>query len=393
MLLTSKERCTGCGACSLACRIGAITLAANPEGFYYPRIDESKCIACGACCRACPENREPVLQNGIAQYAAWNSSETTKSLSTSGGVATALSHLCWEGGWSVYGAVFDENWRLIHAKAGSPCDLDKMRGSKYCQSQTVDAYLQIRNDLTDGCKVLFFGTPCQVAGIRSVAESNGLERLYTVEFVCHGVPSPRIATDYLHLMERSHGSKISMYNFRSKRAGWGKLVVEVAYRDGSSRHYSAKLCPFHTWFGHHYSLRQSCYECKYRSALRVGDLTIADFWHIDEYYPEIPTRQGVSAVQVNNAKGSELYEKLLEHPGFESRNVSWESVWEKRPITTGPMEIPKEREAFFQAYVQGGVEELVQDFPAMSCRDLFLNKLKAPLRRVARKLRGDRNGG
>ena len=163
---TVKNRCFGCGACANACPVGAIKMQTSPEGFLYPVINDKKCIKCGLCASVCTALSKSFAPNTdvLACYAAY-SNDNDAMRSSSGGVFGLLATDVLSHGGYVCGAAFDDEWMVRHIVISSVADLDKLRVSKYLQSDTNNVFAQVRDLLTAGKKVLFSGTPCQVAGL------------------------------------------------------------------------------------------------------------------------------------------------------------------------------------------------------------------------------------
>ena len=205
-------------------------------------------------------------------------------------------------------------------------------------------------------------------------------RLLTVDFMCHGAPSPLLGKKFIQHLEKKAGKKITYYNFRSKAFGWGGLDRMLEFADGSKKVISAAICPLHSWFGRHLSIRKSCFNCQYRTKQRASDITVADFWGIDKSYPEIPTKQGISAIQINSEKGRKAYDFLREECGLISYDVSEDSVWARKTALTNFAK-PQAYEAFWESANTLTIKELIKKFPPQSKMGCLKQFIKSIIRR------------
>ena len=373
--------CVGCGACSSACPKDCITMRTK-NGFYYPIIESNKCIQCGRCLKVCSVNDYILQFNKPIEWFAGYISKNMSPHSTSGGICTELSRQYIDGDNPVYAAAFDAKWNLVHRKINDIGELEQFSGSKYVQSVIPqNAYHALEHDLIEGKQCLFIGTPCQVAAVKKymLLQKVDTTRLITIDFMCHGVPSPVLFKRFIGKLFVN--KKISYYNFRSKKFGWGALDRTVEFQNGKSDTISANTCPFHSWFGHHLSIRESCFVCAYRKKERVSDITVADFWHIEKYYPDIPRRQGVSAIQINTEKGKEEYYTMSKKCHVFSQNVSEESVWNRKTALNNFLK-PVSYETFWKEAEKLGIRDLIKKYPPQSKLGYIKEKLKLVLRRV-----------
>lgn len=309
-LVKKKEDCCGCRTCEKVCPKQAITMVEDECGFLYPEIDESKCVNCGLCLKRC------VFQKGYKKrkkynpyyaYGARHKKDFIYNRSRSGGVFVALSTWIINNGGVVYGAGYDEEkgyFKVRHKRAETKKERNEFCGSKYVQSDLGDTFSQIKKDLEDGRKVLFSGTGCQVGALYSFLHKKYSE-LYTIDIICHGVPSPRIWSDYLHMKEEEYQRKVKYVNFRNKeKHGWKehRELIVVGKKEIDSR-------VFTNLFYKELISRPSCYQCVYANQNRVGDITIADFWgHEDAIPGKWDDDKGVSLVLVNNPRGMQLWD-------------------------------------------------------------------------------------
>lgn len=216
--LASIQRCTGCMSCFNSCAHHAIKMVENDEGFFYPQIDKDKCVNCGLCSKKCPELQNEKKSSKASHpkvFAVINQTDSTSS--SSGGAFSLIARWILSQGGIVYGATIDNNGDVFHMAIDSVSDLPKLKGSKYVQSYVGKVFYQIRKDLLSGRKVLFVGTGCQVAGIYSYLNKRYEGQLYTIDLICHGVPSNKAFKAYIDKLKKKRkiiGAKISSFAIR-----------------------------------------------------------------------------------------------------------------------------------------------------------------------------------
>ena len=382
-ILKNKDGCIGCGACEVVCPRHCISLEEEIAGFLYPTVNEENCIRCGKCskvCVVCAERENFDIKDYINYFAAWAKEPYMDAKATSGGIATLLAKQFIKTGF-VAGCVLGENFDVEHKIAYEAEEISKFTGSKYVQSRTGEVFESIKLNLEKGKKVLFIGTPCQVAAVKKCVGKNYDSKLYTVDFFCHGVPSPRAWKKYVNYLEGKRHSKLVDYNFRTKKNGWGGLYRTAYWDNGKEETVNGWACAFHGWFGKHLSLRDSCFHCKYRTEMRESDITIADFWGISKYYPDVKTSQGVSAVILSSEKGRELFENLVSDDQIEYIKVSRDSIWKDRKTVFENFEIPSERNRFLEDVDKLNPRDLVKKYPPQKLSDHIMKKLKNIIRR------------
>lgn len=300
-----SDKCCGCTGCASVCPRGCISMDVDSEGFRYPRVDASRCTDCGACVKACPFASPRPPRKPAEVYAVWNKDATVRRLSSSGGVFTLLSERAVREGGVVFGARFTPEWKVEIAPAESVEGLAAFRGSKYLQADMGGAYSQARKCLAEGRKVLFCGTPCQVAGLKHFLRRDP-DNLLAVDFVCHGVPSPKVWEKYLDEVARAGRRAIADVQFRDKPDGWKRFNFTLRCDDGAKTYCAS------SFFGaNHYmrafladmTLRPSCHNCQAKQGRSHSDLTIADYWGVGAAHPHMDDDKGTSLVMVNTDKG------------------------------------------------------------------------------------------
>lgn len=243
-------------------------------------------------------------------YAVKHKKDKERLSSQSGGMFAALSDIVLEEGGIIYGCVFDDNFRAIHIRTETKEGRDKMRYSKYVQSDLGDCFQQAADDLKNGRRVLFSGTSCQIAGIKRFLDLKKIPfdagNFYTVDIVCHGVPSPLVWKDYLSWEQGKRKSAIKNVRCRNKQKyGWKSHVTTITWDKGAP--VNSRVFP--KIFYSHVMLRPACYRCPYKSVMHPADITIADYWGIDKALPGFKDNKGVSLVLINNDAGKELFRR------------------------------------------------------------------------------------
>jgi len=308
--ITDKHNCCGCEACVQVCPKHCINFEEDAEGFCYPKVDTSLCVECGICEKVCPlltpyESRKP--QQVLA---AINPDEKTREESSSGGIFTMLAENVIREGGVVFGVRFDEQWQAVFDHTETIKGIAAFRGSKYLQARVGNAFVEAKNYLKNGRKVLFSGTPCQTAALRHFLHHD-YENLTCVDFICHGVPSPKVWRLYLDEVTQNAVHAIRDVKFRKKRQGWKRFNFDMTY-DAEERHYNIS-----SWHReNHYMrifldnviLRPSCYTCKAKGGRSHSDLTIADFWGIHKLNPEMDDDLGTSLVLIYTEKGASIFD-------------------------------------------------------------------------------------
>ncbi|HPE69751.1 MAG TPA: Coenzyme F420 hydrogenase/dehydrogenase, beta subunit C-terminal domain [Thermotogota bacterium] len=355
-----KHDCTGCGACHDACPVHCIRMVRDSEGFAYPNVDESRCTHCGMCEKVCPVSTPPSRGTSSPEvFVAWNRSDPERLASSSGGLFSALAKQMFARNGVVVGAAFEEHFHLVHAIAHDVQELDALRKSKYVQSDTRGIFHRVKDLLHQGIPVLFCGTGCQVAGLRSFLGSDA-PGLVSCEVICYGVPSPALFEKYLEFLAQKEGAPVSEYQFRSKHNGWNNVSVRVSFTNGKVLDFQGNRNPFYDWYERGFSMRPSCYDCFARGVERFADITIGDFWGIERFRPGTSLEKGVSAVVVNTPKGKTLLQDGRGEVLHEECPFAW--LLPGNPYFVGKFPAPIDRAAFFRAFSTGGIARLLGDF-------------------------------
>ena len=379
--IKDKKNCCGCSACVQRCPKHCISLSEDSEGFLYPTVDKLTCIDCGLCEKVCPLLNRAEKIHPQAVLAVKNPNEEERMASSSGGVFLPLAGEIIKQGGVVFGAVYDEQWEVHHVYAEKIEDVYPMMGSKYLQSRIENAYRQAEQFLKQGREVLFVGSPCQIAGLRTFLRKKEYPNLLAVDFLCHGVPSPGVWRRYLVetysgyeakdksrlqatagknsvlLSSLNAKSPIGDIKFRDKvESGWKKFRFVVRQKSASRADQNTVLSsdihydnPFMRGFLSDIYLRPSCYECKCKNGVNHSDLTIGDYWAARVTDQDFDDDKGLGVVLVNTAKGKEYFDKL--------DMVVRESSLEKAHLCNGGFNehhIPHpKRTVFFNMFQQG----------------------------------------
>ncbi len=340
--IKDKKDCCGCSACMQRCPKHCISMQEDDEGFLYAKADASLCIQCGLCEKVCPllNPKDKISPKEVLAVKSRNEEERLKS--SSGGVFIALAREVIGNGGVVFGAVFDESWEVHHVYAERIEDVYPMMGSKYVQSRIENTFKEAEGFLKKGRLVLFTGSPCQIAGLRSFLRIKDYPNLLAIDFLCHGVPSPGVWRRYLAetysswrpdkdnksrlqaaagkntvLLSLNTMSPIGGVSFRDKSTGWKKYRFVVRGKSASKADQNSVLSSdihydnaYMRGFLNDVYLRPSCYECRCKNGANHSDLTIADYWGARVTDQDFDDDKGLGLVLVNTDKGKAYFDCL-----------------------------------------------------------------------------------
>lgn len=307
--LCDRNYCTGCAACYSACPRNAISMLADAEGFLSPEVVKDRCVDCGKCEEVCPVLHFGAERKPLGIYAAKSKNQTLRLESSSGGVFSLLAKAVIDAGGSVFGAAVVDGYAIRHVKVEMDAQLARLRGSKYVQSEIGDSYREARMCLSMGKRVLFSGTPCQIAGFRNFL-GREYRSLLCVDVVCHAVASPLAWQKYLEWINPDPFAFESA-KFRDKTWGWRRYSMRLRKGGGSDYCKSNAEDPFLKGFSSELFSRESCYNCCARNLKSGADITLGDFWRVWEEKPQIYDNQGVSLVLVNTEQGMSAFRQIL----------------------------------------------------------------------------------
>ena len=308
--------CYGCGACKDVCLAKAITMEEDEEGFIYPVIDEARCQHCDKCKTVCVanhvESKKHENENYPVVYAAYNKAEAIQKASSCGGMFTPMYQSVLEKGGKVVGARYDENWNVIYDIAHTEAECECFRGAKYIFADSRDVKPRVKELLEQGTCVLFTGTACQIAALKTYLGKE-YKQLYTVEIMCSGGGSPKVFRKYCEHLEQIYKSKLVDFQFRNKFKHTGTPFVFVEFETGVCDVEVAKRNNLSKAFTSGTAMRPSCYTCEYVGAKQgVADITIGNYMGIKDIYPEFAHPKGVSILKINTPKGLDLFETIRE---------------------------------------------------------------------------------
>lgn len=326
--IASKNQCCGCCACGDICPKQAISYEKDIEGFWYPKVDETRCIDCGLCEKACPiKNIAQLKKNDyekpVRTIAAVNKNMRVRWNSTSGGAYTALAEGMLERGGYISGAVYDKDFSVKSIVTNNPNDLEQLRSSKYLQSNAANLHKNIKELLQNGEKVLACGTPCQMAALRSFLRKD-YDNLIIVDFICRGVNSPKVYRAYLDSLEKRYNSKVVYVKAKNKELGWRNLTRKVTFENGQSYYGVFMDDDFRRGYHTNVFCRPSCYTCLFKGFPRIADITIADYWGIEKVDKNLDMNIGTSMVLLNSKKGAAYFEEIKDK--LEYRDTAFESI-------------------------------------------------------------------
>lgn len=347
--ITDKTACSGCTACAAVCTHKAIVMEPDVLGFMYPKIDVAKCINCGLCNKVCSFQKPPIKRDDYPKsYLVRHKNYIELLKSKSGAAFVVLSDIILKENGVVYGAKFNSDHLVEHSGATTELGRDEFRGSKYIQSDLRGIFTKIKSDLLDDKKVLFSGTPCQVAGLKSYIGAKLSKNLYLVDLLCHGVAAPAIWKDYVNRIEASKGYKVLRCIPRNPKYGWYNNIDTFVLEDESqynSDYFTGYI--YHKWI----TQRWSCKVCPFTRLERVSDITLGDAWGIDRIAPEFDKDNlGCSIVLINTEKGESLFNAASE--SMHSMPIDINKMMQ--PVMRQPTLFHPKRQAFEDAYAAHG---------------------------------------
>ena len=348
--IVESGECTGCKACGDVCPEKVIDYIVDGMGFWRAHIQMDKCANCGKCVKVCPalvadkykREKEPIV------YAAWSKYGDIRRKSTSGGVFWEIATAFMNTGGVVCGCVWNDGYKSArHFIANNYDELQRIRGSKYIQSETEGIYLEIKNQLDEGKKVLFCGTPCQNVALRLFLGGNYADKVYYLDFICRSVNSPLAYKAYIEELEKKHDSKVIQVQLKNKKKGWMSLATYAKFENGSEW-----LCDkeedywINGFICHDLYTRESCGNCKFRTIPRSSaDITLGDFWGI-QGQTNYDYHLGISVVMINDSKGQQLFDDARESLYSEKRTIN-EVLQGNMALIKNPVLNKEKQERFF----------------------------------------------
>ncbi|MEF9984509.1 MAG: Coenzyme F420 hydrogenase/dehydrogenase, beta subunit C-terminal domain [Oscillospiraceae bacterium] len=378
--ITDKFQCCGCHACAAICPQNCISMQPDDEGFYYPKINVDLCIQCNRCEEVCPVMEGSTLDHTPIAYAAFNKNEAIRMASSSGGIFTLIAEEIINQGGVVFGACFDTDFNVVHDFTEQIVELAKFRGSKYVQSKIGSTYRLAKSFLDEGRMVLFTGTPCQISGLKAYLQKD-YDCLICQDIICHGVPSPKVWRKYIEHRESCAAAAAQRIAFREKNEGWKRYSVSFLFKNNTEYRQTADKDLMMQAFLQNVCLRHSCYSCSFKTLSRQSDITLADFWGVENILPEMDDDKGTSLVLLHSEKGKKLFDVIRNQLRYQRVNLTEAIKYNTAAIKSADLN-PK-RSEFMRNIDAMDLNKAVKKY----CGDSFWLKCKRIVYRVLSKIK------
>ncbi len=377
--VNNKKDCCGCSACVQICPKQCISMKNDSEGFAYPIVDRNVCVECGLCEKVCPILNAIKTGDTVKNtYVGYAGNDIIREKSSSGGIFSLLADEVLNEGGIVFGAAFDDSFMVRHIAADSEKGLERLRGSKYLQSDIGDTFKICKQELDKGRKVLYTGTACQIAGLKSFLK-NEYENLIAVDVLCHGVPTSELWKKYLNEQKQKYGSDVYQVSFRKKSTGWKKYSVEIQFANSEKYEKRAAEDKYMRLFLSDICLRPSCHDCKFKSLERASDITIGDSWGINNYMPEMDDDKGTSVILVHSEKGQAVIDNISKSMNIKKAETEYAlpPTADSRKSVAPHMK----REKFFELLATGAGIDVLADLLKPS----FIHRVKRKIKSIIKK--------
>lgn len=357
--IKKKKDCCGCGACEAICPKTCISLIKDKDGFMYPMVQEDVCTDCKACEKVCPIINPHIKQGTMCKlYACASNFENERYHSSSGGVFHLIASSILKAGGCVFGVILSPDCRSAYfTKIQSDNELIPALGSKYIQAHMEKIYKVVKQELMAGEKVLFSGTPCHISALKNYLNKE-YDNLYSVDLSCHGVPSEKAWNCYLDCREKETGGSVIAACFRSKESGWKDFSVSTDFSNGVHHAETFTVDSYGKAFTQRLLFRPSCENCKFKGLNRCSDLTLGDFWGINEITDFFNDDKGTSLVIAHTEKGMELLK--LAQTQLKTLEVTKEQGTRRNPYIFRSVIPHSNKEAFFQSLGNEDFDDLVE---------------------------------
>ena len=379
--IKEKEDCCGCYGCINICPKRCIYMEKDNEGFWYPIVDKSICIDCGLCEKVCPIiNTIKKKYMKIIAYACKNKDERIRETSSSGGVFNLLCKYTINKGGVVFGACFDKNFDVIHTYSETLDECDKFKGSKYVQSKIGDTYKQAEEFLSSGRTVLFSGTQCQIKGLNLYLKKK-YDNLISVDIVCHGVPSPKVFKLYRDSLIKKYRNDIKDIGFRDKVNGWKEFSYVTEFKNGQIYSATLKQDTYMRGFLKDLYLRPSCYKCNSKNYTNGSDISLADYWGIENKHPKFDDDKGTSLLLLNSINGQDVFNSVSCNMEFIKTDLDY--AISNNPCIIRPVNYNPKREEFFKKINDINIEKIIN----RSTKVTFIQKIRRKAFGLLRKIK------
>ena len=383
--ITNKKDCCGCFACANICPKGCIEMLSDNEGFLYPKVDKDKCVDCGLCEKSCPIINDIEKKNQGLGFAVINKDEAVRLKSSSGGVFTSFAEYVIKNGGVVFGAAFTDNLKSVeHIAVTNTQNLYKLQGSKYLQSKIGDTYKQAKDYLQKGVPVYFSATPCQIAGLYAYLGKD-YDNLVTQDLICHGVPSPSVWQKYVGFREEKSNSKTSNVFFRCKKTGWKSYSLRFMFENASEYIKPVNDDLYMRGFLSNLYLRPSCHNCNFKTFNRSADITLADFWGVENVLPDMYDSKGTSLVICHSDKGKKILKNCSD--GLTVKEIDVSSALQYNSSMIKSATANANRNKFFENFAIVPIDVLIASCLKIPVFKRISKQLKAILKRIIKKFR------
>lgn len=373
--IKNKEKCHGCHGCYNICPKNCISMEIDEEGFWYPKVDMSVCINCNLCEKVCPIINDTKTKSKMDTYACINKDNNIREKSSSGGVFWELCRIVIEQKGIVFGAMFDKEFNVKHSYADTLEGCEVFRGAKYIQSKIGNSYKEVKEFLNEGKMVLFSGTPCQIEGLNKYLMKK-YNNLLLVDIACHGVPSPIVYKKYMNKISTLSKEKIRKIEFRNKSTGWKRYSFKVNFENGEFKQIGYNNMYMRGYLNDLY-LRPSCYECTNKKPATSADITLADYWGVENVHEKMNDDKGVSLIIVHNEKGERILNKISDK--LLVIKTDCELALKANPSIKYVAKINPNREAFFNEINNKDIEYLISKYTNVRFKERVKGKLKRRL--------------
>lgn len=377
--INDKSQCSGCEACKNICPKNCIEMKEDDHGFRYPVVQKDICINCHKCEFVCPMHKDGINVSQFDIYAIQNKNENIRKQSSSGGIFSLIANEVIHKNGIVYGAIWDKDLSVKHTSVKKIEDLYKLRGSKYIQSHINDIYKDIENNLNLEQIVLFSGTGCQIAGLKNYL-SKEYSNLFTVEIVCHGMPSEMIFRNYIKNIEKKRNKKIKSINFRNKIEGWSNYHISFFFDDDTAFSERAAENDFMNGYIQNLYLRPSCKVCPFKLMKSGSDILLGDFWGVDQFGEPWNDNAGTSVVFIHSDRGRQMIEKIRDKSDI--MGVKLESAIQFNPCIGKPVANAID---IYEELLTDNFHNIVDKYKPKEKKITLLGKIKINLKKIIRR--------